>query len=105
MAGAGMGRQLFFIVPWYRARDYAAAASMFGDLPATYAAWHDRALEWEEHCRTEAMPCLRVLLQPDEFLAWCRTRQVPPDADARSAFVVEKARSLLWPDAPAEGVV
>jgi hypothetical protein len=40
---------------------------MFGDLPATYAAWHDRALE--------------------------------------CTFVVRKARSLLWPDAPAAGVV
>jgi hypothetical protein len=77
---------------------------MFGDLPATYAAWHDRALEWEEHCRITAMPCLRVLLQPDEFLAWCRTRQAQPDAEARSTFIVEKARSLLWPEAPPDDV-
>jgi hypothetical protein len=105
MAGAGMGRRIFLVVPWYRPGDYGAAVSMFGDLPATYAAWHDRALEWEEHCRITAMPCLRVLLRPDEFLAWCRTRQVQPDAEARSTFVVEKARSLLWPDAPANDVV
>ena len=78
---------------------------MLGDMPATYAAWHDRAQECEEHCRTAAMPCLRVLLQPDEFLAWWWTRQVPPNAKARSTFVVEKARLLLWPDAPADGVV
>jgi hypothetical protein len=100
-----MGRRIFLIVPWYRPGDYDAAVSMFGDLPATYAAWHDRALEWEEHCRIAAMPCLRVLLRPDEFLAWCQTRQVRPDAEARSTFVVEKARSLLWPNAPADGVV
>ena len=93
------------IVPWYRLGDYDVAVSMFGDLPATYAAWHDHALEWEEHCRTAAVPCLRVLLRPDAFLAWCRTRQVQPDAEARSTFVVEKARSLLWPDAPADRVV
>lgn len=100
-----MGRRIFFIVPWYGLGDYDAAVSMFGDLPPTYAAWHDRAQEWEEHCRTAAMPCLRVLLRPDEFLAWCRTRQIPPDAEARSTFVIEKARSLLWPDPPAGGVV
>ena len=105
MAGAGMDRRLFLIVPWYRPGDYDAAASMFGDLPVTYAAWHDRALEWEEHCRITAMPCLSVLLRPDEFLAWCRTREVQPDAEARSTFVVGKARSLLWPDAPAKDVV
>ena len=105
MAGADMGRRIFLIVPWYRPGDYDAAASMFGDLPVTYAAWHDRALEWEEHCRITAMPCLRVLLRPDEFLSWCRTRQVQPDAEARSTFVVGKARSLLWPDAPANDVV
>lgn len=100
-----MGRRIFLIVPWYRLGDYDAARSMFGDLPATYAAWHGRTLEWEEHCRIAAMPCLRVLLRPEEFLAWCRTRQVRADAEARSTFVVEKARSLLWPDAPADGVV
>jgi hypothetical protein len=99
-----MGRRIFLIVPWYRPGDYDAAVSMFGDLPASYAAWHDRALEWEEHCRTAATPCLRVLLRPDEFLAWCQSRQVRPDAEARSTFVVEKARSLLWPEAPADGV-
>jgi hypothetical protein len=105
MAGAGMGRRIFLIVPWYRAGEYDAAASMFGDLPATYAAWHDRATEWEEHCRITAMPCLRVLLRPDEFHAWCQARQVQPDTEARSTFVVEKARSLLWRDAPANDVV
>jgi hypothetical protein len=104
MAGAGMGRRIFLIVPWYRPGDYDAAVSMFGDLPATYRAWHDRALEWEENCRTAATPCLRVLLQPDEFLTWCRARQVQPDAESRSTFIVEKARSLLWPEAPADDV-
>ena len=103
--GRSMGRRIFLIVPWYRPGDYDAAVSMFGDLPASHAAWHDRALEWEGQCRTAATPCLRVLLRPDEFLAWCQTRQVRPDAEARSSFVVEKARAMLWPDAPADGVV
>ena len=40
----------------------------------------------------------------DEFLAWCQSRQVRPDAEARSTFIVEKARSLLWPEAPADDV-
>jgi hypothetical protein len=100
-----MGRRIFLIVPWYRLGDYDAAVSLFGDLPTTYAEWHDRAVEWEENCRTAATPCLRVLLRPDEFLAWCQTHQVQPDTEARSTFVVEKARSLLWPDAPADGAV
>ena len=87
----------------------AARLCSFGDtgptrLPGRSKAWHDRALEWEEDCRTAVTPCLRVLLQPDEFLTWCRARQVQPDAEARSTFIVEKARSVLWPEAPADDV-
>jgi hypothetical protein len=100
-----MGRRIFFIVPWYRPSDYDAAASLFGDLPSTYPAWHNRALKCEDHCRIAAMPCLRVLVRPDELLAWCQARQIQPHAEARSTYVVEKARSLLWPDPPADGVV
>ena len=92
-----MGRRTFFVIPWYRPADYAAAVSLFGDLPANYAAWQDRALQWEEQCRTVAIPCLRVLLRPDEFRTWCRAHQLQPDGEARSTFIIDKARSLLWP--------
>jgi hypothetical protein len=105
MAGAGMDRRIFLIVPWYRLGDYDAAASMFGDMPATYAAWHTVPWSGKNTAGSLQCLCLRVLLRPDEFLAWCRTHQVQPDAEARSTFVVEKARSLLWPDAPANDVV
>ena len=96
-----MGRRIFFIIPWYRSGDYDAVVSLFGDLPGTYAAWQDRALHWEEQCRTAAIPCLRVPLRPDEFRAWCRTRNLQPEAEARSTFIIDEARLLLWPDAPA----
>ena len=97
-----MGRRIFFIFPWYRPGDYAAAVSLFGDLPGSHAAWHDCALRWEEQCRTAALPCLRVLLRPDEFRAWCRTHQLQPDGAARSTFIVDQASALLWPDALSE---
>lgn len=97
-----MARRTFFIIPWYRPGDYDAAVALFGDLPESYAAWRDRALRLEEQCRTTAMPSVRVLVRPGEFHDWCRTVQLQPDAEARSAFVIERARSLLWPDIPAD---
>ena len=93
-----MGRRTFFIIPWYRHGDYPAAVSLFGDLPGSHAAWHDHALQWEEQCRTAAVPCLRVLLQPDEFRTWCRAHHLQPDGEARATFIIAKARTLLWPD-------
>lgn len=91
----------FFIIPWYRSGDYEAAVSQFGDLPGSYLAWREHALNWEKQCQEGAMmPCLRVVVRPDEFRAWCRTRHLQPDAEARSTFIIEKARPLLWPDTP-----
>jgi hypothetical protein len=97
-----MTRRTFFIIPWYRSGDYAAAVALFGDLPGSYAAWRDRALRWEEQCRTSEIPFLRVLVRPGEFRGWCRAVQLQPDSEARSEFIIERARSLLWPDTPAD---
>jgi hypothetical protein len=97
-----MARRTFFIIPWYRPGDYDAAEALFGDLPGSYAAWRDAALRWEEQCRTSAIPFLRVLVRPDEFRGWCWAVQRQADTEARSAFIIERGGSLLWPDIPAD---
>jgi hypothetical protein len=92
--------RICFIIPWYRAGDYDAAAALFGDMPRSYAAWLEHTRRWEEECRRSDAPFLRVLVRPREFHAWCRTARLQPDTEGRSAYIIERARSLLWPDMP-----
>ncbi|WP_407530665.1 hypothetical protein [Methylobacterium oryzisoli] len=82
---------------WYRPEDYTRLRELMQDadrLPDSYDAWRISAEQVEREVTRSGMAVIRVLITPEEFVAWCKERGVQADATARSRFASESvARS------------
>jgi hypothetical protein len=80
-------------VAWYREADWARIKALFPDadeLHDTYAEWMKSA---EASMKRLARPGVAVepyTIDLDDFLGWCTVHGRPRDAEARTAYVVEK---------------
>lgn len=86
-------------VPWFQRKDYARILEVMADahsLPRSFNAWQVHA---EKVCRdvarlgSEAFP---VVIEPEQFLEWCRSRDIRPDGKARAEFAtaIAEGRSV-----------
>lgn len=84
------GRQVRAIgIPWFRRADYDGLRRLFADgagLPATFDQWHERAEELRRQIEAQGGIAERVMIDPDEFPAWCRGRGLDIDSEARKRF-------------------
>lgn len=81
-------------MPWYRKADYARLRAAFADgarLHETHAEWSAAARATEAHLAAQGHRVVRVEIDPEEFVAWCSTRDVAPDAEARMRYANESA--------------
>ncbi|KMO29422.1 hypothetical protein VQ02_29690 [Methylobacterium variabile] len=79
-------------IAWYEASDYPRIREVMeeaGGLPESYAAWLMSATQVEREVSRSGVAVVRVRLEPDAFLAWCRARGVVPNAKARTDFVLD----------------
>jgi hypothetical protein len=77
---------------WYRAEDYARLRDLMEDadrLPHSYEAWRIAAEQVEGEVTRSGIAVVRVVIAPDEFVAWCNERAVQLDGTARSRFANE----------------
>jgi hypothetical protein len=84
-------------IAWYRKEDYQRLLELFEDgqkLPATYEQWLQAANGLFERLKSQGVSVQRVYLYPNDFAAWCRSRGLNINADARmkyaAAFVAGK---------------
>ncbi|HWG05739.1 MAG TPA: hypothetical protein VG271_12060 [Beijerinckiaceae bacterium] len=63
-----------------------------GDLHDTYAEWLTAAESALHHLESGGVAVRRYTMDLDHFLGWCAARQVPADAESRSAYVAEMLR-------------
>ena len=80
---------------WYTEGDYSRVREMMADgagLPATYAHWLQAAMQGEQKLQRAGHVVVRAGICPDEFVAWCTSRNMQPDGKARTAFAAEFAR-------------
>lgn len=93
-------------IAWYRAEQWSDLLAAVSDRPAL----EDRHEDWlataektfDEMARAGSR-VERVEVDVTELVAWCRARQAPLDARARSRFVSEKLQARHRPakgDAP-----
>ena len=84
-------------VTWHRREDYPRVLTVMQDahtLPATYDQWLKRAHEAIALVEREGATAVRVELDPDKFVAWCRLRGLNIDAKSRNLFGSDPAN---WP--------
>jgi hypothetical protein len=82
-------------LPWYARADYPTLLRLFSDpdkLPATYAAWFQRAEQVEKQLQRAGLAVARIRIRPVPFAAWCKERNISPDQAARLTFANETAR-------------
>lgn len=81
-------------IPWYARDQYARVLAIMDDafrLPATFDAWLSAAEQTAAEYERQGLTVYRILLEPESFLGWCKSRDFLPDAHARSIFASERA--------------
>ncbi|MDH3346628.1 MAG: hypothetical protein OEM02_00810 [Desulfobulbaceae bacterium] len=77
---------------WYREEDWNRLMEIFVDrhlIPQTFKEWEEKALENVEKAKLAGDTPVKVYIDPEPFLGWCKNKKVSPDADARTTFALE----------------
>jgi hypothetical protein len=79
-------------LPWYRREDYPTIRQVMADshmLASTYDQWLAAAENNESVGQQAGLEIVRVMIEPEEFKAWCRARDLKPDGAARTKYAGE----------------
>ncbi len=77
-------------IAWFKEEDYLFLRDIFQDghaLPATYAEWLQKAKGLFDNLSQRGFNPVKVYIDPDTFLQWCRENGRSLDAKARTAYV------------------
>ena len=77
---------------WLHEVDWAAWRSIDARLEAEYPVWLAKNTKAAAILEKQGNSVTKVLIEPDEFLAWHRTAGAGTDADARAEFARIKTR-------------
>lgn len=81
-------------VPWYRREDWDELKRMSVDrafLPQSYDQWLARAENGVRHIGDRGHVLEKVYVDPRELAAWCASRGLDVDGEARMRFANEAA--------------
>lgn len=81
-------------IAWYRREDYHRILDVMADahrLPPTYESWLKAAEQGIRQLEAAGHVTVKVQLDPDLFVTWCRQRDLNVDARARIAYASEAA--------------
>ena len=76
---------------WFRREDYQRIRQIMDDsdkFPPEFDAWETRAKGQMEEAKRHGLVITPVILDPDEFLAFCRTENMAPSGEARAKFAI-----------------
>lgn len=85
-------------LPWYAPATYVRAIALMEDraeFPSAFEAWRREAELRLRRLESEGIVVYRVIIDPEEFAAWCRRQDVVPNATARERFAEIAARHLF----------
>jgi hypothetical protein len=82
---------------WYQEKQWDHLHQVCPDsdeFPTGYQEWlefaNGRFDQLRQECHAHNMKLVKVFVDVDELLAWCRIRHLQPNGQARSQFVAEK---------------
>ncbi|MCY1642125.1 hypothetical protein [Methylorubrum sp. SL192] len=87
-----MDRPRRVALPWYRAEDYSFLRTGLADgakLPERHGAWLLATEQVEQVVQRSGVEVVRVTIEPDDFLAWCKRVGLVSDGAARSRYAAE----------------
>ena len=74
---------------WFRLKETATDPERF---EATFDEWSAMAEDSLLKLRKAGIIAVKVLIDPDEFSAWCKQKSKPNDASARAHYVAHQLR-------------
>jgi hypothetical protein len=77
---------------WYRREDWDQLITIFEDahlLPPTYEEWQERAEAGRQRYESNGAVVEKIYIDPQNFPAWCRKRNLKADAEARTRYANE----------------
>jgi hypothetical protein len=83
---------------WFYRQDYRRILEVMEDadkLPATYDNWLRKAEAAEREMKKRGHTVVRTMINPDEFVTWCRAQGLKTDAEARKQWANEAAYRQL----------
>mgnify|MGYP000203371965 FL=1 len=84
---------------WFRESEYQRVRKEMADghlLHRTFREWHKAAQQGEASLTQQGRRVIRAQIKLDDFLAWCASLNISPNADARMRWANEVAyRELM----------
>jgi len=81
---------------WYKEEDYEKLLGIFDDaeqLPRTFTDWQKRAEEKKSEVEAAGDQVIKVYIDPETFPEWCKSKNLPMDANSRSQLAIEVAQA------------
>ncbi len=86
---------------WYRASDWKKlreAAADADQLAKTHQAWLWTAEKARKQLQRKGVQSVRVFIDVDELIAWCKEQNTPLNAQARSRFAAKMGQERTGDD-------
>lgn len=80
-------------IPFFSAAGWEDARTYMQDghgFMASYAEFLQRVAQFENEMRRQGLPTVRVQIEREPFLAWCKAHGCQIDAQARSAYAASR---------------
>lgn len=84
-------------VAWYRQEQWPRLLEISADrdkLEGSYDEWLANVSKTMELLRLKGVNPVKVDIDTEELLAWCRSRNLPVDAKARTQYTVERVQKI-----------
>lgn len=84
-------------VAWYRRGEWPRLLEVSADrdkLEGSYDEWLTHASKALGMLKSQGLDPVKVDIDTEELLAWCRSRNLPVDTKARADYTVERVKKL-----------
>lgn len=81
---------------WYKEEHWDKLLTLFVDtdqLPRTFADWSVRAEEKKNEVEALGDQVIKVFIDPETFPAWCESKDLPMNSEARAQLAIEVAQA------------
>jgi hypothetical protein len=82
-------------IAWFRSEQWSRLLEVSDDrdkLEGTFAEWECLAEEKLRSLRAQGLNVEKVIIDVEELLAWCKSRDLPVNGSARSSYVADLLR-------------
>jgi hypothetical protein len=81
---------------WYKEEHWDTLKAMFVDgdmLPLNFNDWQTRAEAMKKEVEAAGDAVIKVYIDPETFPAWCETKGLPMNSEARAQLAIEMAQA------------